>query len=122
MLLAPALARLSADLQATDDRAEMRNALALALRDSTVQLLFKDRDSGAWHDTRGRPVDPLSDLAPDRSTLALGADGQYRDVVLVHDVALLDDRELLDAVSAIVLAGWRREQLTAGLRQATVDL
>ena len=35
---------------------------------------------------------------------------------------LLDDRELLDGVSGMVLASWRHERLTAELGQAMTDL
>jgi signal transduction histidine kinase len=43
-------------------------------------------------------------------------------VALVHDVALLDDRELLDGVTGIVLAGRRHERLTSDLAAAMEDL
>jgi signal transduction histidine kinase len=43
-------------------------------------------------------------------------------VALIHDVALLDDPELLDDVSGIILAGRRHERLTASLSDALSDL
>jgi signal transduction histidine kinase len=44
------------------------------------------------------------------------------DAALVHDVALLDDSELLEGVGGMVLAGWRHERLTADLGRAVTDL
>jgi signal transduction histidine kinase len=121
-LLAQALARLGAALQASHDGVDVRHALAAALRDPTVQLLVKDPGSGAWRDARGRPVASAPAVAPDRAITTIGVDGEHRDVALVHDVALLDDRELLDAVSRTALAGWRHERLTADLGRAMTDL
>jgi signal transduction histidine kinase len=122
MLLAQALARLGAALPLSDDRIDIRDALATALHDSTVQLLFTDPDSGAWRDARGRPVAWPPEPAPDRVYTTVGVDGEHPDVALVHDVALLDDAELLDAVSSMVLAGWRHERLTADLCRAMADV
>jgi signal transduction histidine kinase len=122
MLLAQALARLGAALRASEDHVDTRDALATALRDSSVTLLFEDPGSGAWRDARGQLVGSPSDLGPERAITSVGTDGRRRNVALVHDVALLDDRELLDAVSGMVLAGWRQEQLTGELRRAMTDL
>jgi signal transduction histidine kinase len=122
MLLAQALARFGAALRLSDDRIDIRDALATALHDFTVQLLFKDPDSGAWRDARGRPVAWPPDPAHDWAITRVGADGEHHDVALVHDVALLDDPELLGAVCGMVVAGWRHEQLTAELCRAMADL
>jgi signal transduction histidine kinase len=48
-------------------------------------------------------------------------DGRH-DVALIHDVALAYDRELLDGVSGMILAGRRHERLTANLSDALSDL
>ncbi|HEX5859699.1 MAG TPA: ATP-binding protein [Microbacterium sp.] len=122
MLLAQTLARLGSALRASDDRADMRDGLATALRDSTVQLRFRDPGSGAWRDGRGRPVDWPPDPSDDRAITTISVDGTQPDVALVHDVALLDDPELLDAVSGMVLAGSRHERLVADLGRAMSDL
>jgi signal transduction histidine kinase len=122
MLLAQTLARLGSTLRASDDRTDMRDGLAGALRDSTVQLLFREPDSAAWRDGRGRPVDWPPDPSPDRAITTVSVDSTQPDVALVHDVALLDDPELLDAVSGMVLAGSRHERLAADLGRAMSDL
>jgi signal transduction histidine kinase len=122
VLLAGALARLGLALRASDDRAQMRDALAVALADSTTQLLFREPGSGAWHDARGRAVRWPPEQAPDRALTAIDTDDGRSDVALIHDVALLDDLELLDGVSGMVLAGLRHERLTADLERAMHDL
>jgi signal transduction histidine kinase len=44
------------------------------------------------------------------------------DVTLIHDDALLDDQELLDGVSGMVLAEWRHKRLTEDLGDALIAL
>jgi signal transduction histidine kinase len=122
MLLAQTLARFGSALRASDDRADMRDALATALRDSSMQLLFRERDSGAWQDARDRPVTWPPDLAADQAITTVSVDGAQPDVALVHDVALLDDPELLDGVSGMVLGGSRHQRLSADLGRAMIDL
>ena len=100
----------------------MRDALATALRDSSMQLLFRERDSGAWQDARDRPVTWPPDLAADQAITTVSVDGAQPDVALVHDVALFDDPELLDGVSAMVLGGSRHQRLSADLGRAMIDL
>jgi signal transduction histidine kinase len=122
MLLAGALARLGAAMRAGDDRAHLREALAVALGDPSTQLLFRDRDSGTWQDARGRAVDRSQEPAPGRAVTVIETDDGSHDVVLIHDVALLDDPELLDGVSGMGLAAWRHGRLTADLGRALGDL
>ena len=123
MLLAGALARLGLALRASDDRAHMRNALAAALGDPTTQLLFRSLESDGWHDANGRPFAwPQTPMGPDRAVTVVGTDDGGQEVALVHDAALLDDHELLDGVSGMVLAGWRHERLTSDLSRAMSEL
>ena len=122
MQLGGALARLGVALRASDDRAHMRDALATALGDSTTQLVFRDAGSGDWHDARGRPADWPQGPSPDRAVTVIDTGNRRQEVALVHDVALLDDQELVDGVSGLVLAGWRHERLTLDLGRALGDL
>jgi signal transduction histidine kinase len=122
LLLAGALARLGVALRASDDRQQMRDALATALGDATTQLIFRDPRSGGWHDARGRPATLPGESARNRALTTIDTDDGGHDVALIHDVALLDDPELLDGVSGMILAGWRHERLTADLSDALSDL
>ena len=96
----------------------MRDALRTALGDATTDLLFRDPDTDGWRDARGRPIQWPREPGPNRAVTAIDTGDGRQDVALVHDVALLDDRELLDGVGGMVLASWRHERLTAELGQA----
>jgi signal transduction histidine kinase len=122
VLLANALSRLGAALRRSDEPAEVRDALAAALSDSSIQLLFCDRDTATWHDALGRAVPWPQPLPAVRAATTISGDGAPDEVVLLHDPALRDDPELLEGVSAIVVAGWRQERLTADLGRAMSDL
>ena len=122
MLLAGALAGLGGALRASDDRVHMRDSLATALGDSTAELLVRDPGSGGWHDARGRAVDWLQEPPAGRGVSVIDTDDGREEVALVHDIALLDDQELLDGIGGMVLAGWRRERLTTDLGEAMTDL
>jgi signal transduction histidine kinase len=117
-LLAQSLARLSEALRSGGGRVGMRDAVATAIRDPTVQLLFHHPGAATWRDAWGRAVAEPHQRPPDRAVTTLGRD----EVALVHDRALLDDTELLDAVGAMLLAEWRHERLTADLRRAMSEL
>ena len=122
MLLARTLGGVGAALRASDDRVHMRDALRTALGDATTDLLFRDPDADGWRDARGRPIQGPREPVSDRAVTAIDTGDGRQDIALVHDVALLDDRELLDGVSGMVLANWRHERLTAELGQAMTDL
>jgi signal transduction histidine kinase len=122
MLLARTLGGLGAALHASDNFVHMREALRTALGDATTDLLFRDPDTDVWQDARGRPIQWPREPVRDRAVTAVDTGDGRRDIALVHDVALLDDPELLDGVSGMVLADWRHERLTADLGQAMTDL
>ena len=122
MLLAQALARLGTALRGSDDRGDLRDALATAVRDPTLEILFRDPGSDTWQDAHGHDVRWPATPAPGAAVTTVGDVSDHPDVALVHDVALLDDSELLNGVTGMLLAGWRREQLTADLEHALKDL
>jgi signal transduction histidine kinase len=92
------------------------------MRDSTVQVVYRDPISGTWRDARDREVGWPLDPGPDRAVTTVWLNGDQPDVALVHDVSLLDDSELLEGVGGLVLADWRHAQLTADLGRALTDL
>jgi signal transduction histidine kinase len=120
MQLAGALADLGVALRASDDRTHMRDALATALSDPTTELRFRDHGSGPWRDARGREV--RQEQPPDRAVSVIDTDDGDQDVALIHDVALLDDQELLHGVSGVVLTDLRNERLAADLGRAMSEL
>jgi signal transduction histidine kinase len=122
MLLAGALARLALALRASDDPAAVRDALATTVGDPTLNLLVYEQGSGEWHDPDGRSVAGPQAAAPGGAVTLIGARGGTAEAALVHDPVLRGDEELLDGVSAIVLAGWRYEWLMSDLERAMSDL
>ncbi|MGN6169432.1 MAG: histidine kinase, partial [Solirubrobacteraceae bacterium] len=121
-LLAGALRGLGAALQASDAPLAVRDALAQALGDPTLQLLVRDGQSEDWRDASGHPVTVPGTSDPRRAVTRIGDDDVEPRVALVHDVALRDDPELLDDISGMVLASLRHEQLMSSLVAAMSDL
>jgi signal transduction histidine kinase len=121
-LLAGALRGLGAALQASDAPSAVRDALAQALRDPTLQLLIRDGRSGTWRDASGHPVAEPETSDVRRAVTAIGDEQAEPRVALVHDVALRDDPELLDDIGGMVLASLRHEQLMSSLIAAMSDL
>ena len=122
MMLAGTLAHLGAALHDREDPRGQRDALAAALSDSTMELLVHDSTSGGWHDSSGCVATWPRPLAAGRAVTAIDGPGGRDDLVLIHDRALSDDRELLDGVSGIVVAGRRHERLVFDLSRAMGDL
>jgi len=126
MQLAGTLAALGGALRASDDRSHVRDALRIALGDPKTDLLFRDPKadlaSDGWRDAHGHAVQWPPQPGPDRTVTPIDTGDDRQDVALIHDVALLDDRELLEGVNAMVLANWRHERLTTELGRALDDL
>jgi hypothetical protein len=66
-----------------------------------------------WRAARGHSIQGQQEPVLDRAVTAIDTGDGRHETALVHDVALLGDRELLDGVSGMVLANWRHERLTA---------
>jgi signal transduction histidine kinase len=93
----------------------VRDALAEALGDPTLRLLF-------WDDERyvnldGRPVEP----APDRAVTVLEYGGE-RFAALEHDPYLYEDRDLLEAVGAAARLAVENSRLQAQLRAQLAEV
>jgi signal transduction histidine kinase len=98
------------------DPADLRGPLAQALRDPSLRLVYWLPQFGSWADQNGQPVDLPAD--PDRVTM-IERDGA-RVAALLHDPALAEERQLLDAVSAAAAIALETGRLQAELR-ANVD-
>lgn len=95
---------------------DLRSPLAQALRDPSVDLVYWLPQFGSWADQDGRPVDLPAD--PARVTM-IDRDGA-RVAALLHDPALNEEPDLLDAVSAAAAIALETGRLQAELR-ANVD-
>ncbi len=100
--------------------ADLRDALARALRDPSLTLAFWLPDYQCYADLDGRPVDlPKGDGR--RAMTLIDRDGAHV-AALLHDPALDDERELLDAVTAAAGIALENGRLHAALTARLEDL
>jgi signal transduction histidine kinase len=100
--------------------AELRDGLARALRDPSLTLAYWLPDFGSYVDLDGTAVELPS---PDdrRATTLIDRDG-IRVAALLHDPALNDEPELLDAVTAAAGIALENARLHAELRARLEEL
>jgi signal transduction histidine kinase len=97
----------------------LRDALARALGDPRLEVAYR-LPNGFYVDASGRPVD-LAIRGPGRSVTPLERDGQEM-AALIHDQAVLDDRALLDAVSAAARLTASNARLQAEVRAQVAEV
>jgi signal transduction histidine kinase len=110
-----AMTRLMVELAELPPPQRVRDALARALGDPTLRLLF-------WVDTRyvdldGAPAEP----DPSRAVTVLEYGGE-RFAALEHDPFLYEDRELLEAVGAAARLAVENSRLQAQLRAQLAEV
>ncbi|HET8756667.1 MAG TPA: histidine kinase [Solirubrobacteraceae bacterium] len=98
---------------------ELRDALARALRDPTLELAFWLPEYRTWAGADGRPVALDGDGA--RATKIIERKGT-RVAALTHDPALLDQPELVDAVAAAAAIALDNARLQVELRARLEEL
>jgi signal transduction histidine kinase len=107
------------ELRADPAPADLRDALARALRDPSLTLAYWLPEFGSYADHDGRSVElPNSD---GRRVRLIERDGA-RVAALVHDPALSDEPELLDAVTAAAGIAIEKSQLNVELRARVEEL
>jgi signal transduction histidine kinase len=114
-----AVGGLVVELHSDPAPADLRDALARALRDPTLTLAYWLPDFRAYVDLDGRPVE-LSDEAG-RTTTLIEHNGA-RIAALQHDAAVKDEPELLDAVTAAAAIAVENARLHAELRARLDEL
>jgi signal transduction histidine kinase len=97
----------------------LRDALARALGDPSLELVYRIGDTESYVGIDGRPVD--IDTDSERSVTMLERGGR-RVAALVHDPALAEHPELLDAVSSAAGLALENERLQAELRAQLEEL
>jgi len=122
--LAGALSRLSIALRAGTDQSAARAALASAVGDPSLTLLFRAPGADGWSDEAGRAAEWPRPLGAGRAATVLpaGAERGREELVELHDAALRDDQDLLEGAGAMVLAAVRHGALEADLASALTDL
>jgi signal transduction histidine kinase len=97
----------------------LRDALARALRDPSLELAYWIPESESYVGIDGRPVDLHTD---EERAVTLLERGGRRVAALVHDPALGEHQELLDAVSSAAGLALENERLQAELRAQLEEL
>lgn len=108
------------ELRADPGPAELRDALARALRDPSLALAYWVPQFRSWAELNGRAME-LPRHGSGRETKVIERDGA-RVAALVHDPALLDEPELLDAVTAAAGIALENARLQAELRARLEEL
>ena len=98
---------------------DLRDALANALRDPSLDLAYWLPGFQAYVDLQGRPVKLPDD--PDRTATLIERDGRHV-AALLHDRALGDERQLLAAVGAAAGMSLENARLQAELRARVEEL
>ncbi|MQA73837.1 MAG: histidine kinase [Solirubrobacterales bacterium] len=119
MLRAGAVGELVARVGGAIAGRELRDELARALNDPSLELAFWIPDSGAYVDPEGRSLElPESGR---RATSDVTLDGR-RVAVLIHDPLLLEEPELVEAVGAAAALALEKDRLEAELRAKIGEL
>jgi signal transduction histidine kinase len=108
------VAGLVVQLGAQPPAARVRDLLAHALGDPSLELMFWRPGAGSYVDARGRAV-TLPEPGAARAVTLLEGDGE-RLGALLHDRTLLDDPELLEGVAAAARLALDNARLQAELR------
>ena len=116
----PPLADLLIQLRADPAPANLRTALAGALRDPSLTLAYWLPEYGRWVDVDGSAVES-SDGDPGRARTVIERDGAPV-AALFHDPALADEPQLLDSVTAAAAIALDNGRLHAELRARLEEL
>jgi signal transduction histidine kinase len=114
-----AVADLVVDLSETPPE-QLRDALASALGDPSLELVYWSDERGTYLDAGGRPLDLATD-ATGRAVTHLERDGQPMAAIL-HDPALSEDPGLVAAVGAAVRLAVENERLSAEVRAQLAEV
>jgi signal transduction histidine kinase len=115
-----AVGDLFVELRADPAPADLRDALRRALRDPSLRLVYWLPEFGSYAYLDGRPVE-LSNEDGGRATTVIERDGT-RVAALLHDPALQDEPELLDAVTAAAGIALENARLNVELRARVEEL
>jgi signal transduction histidine kinase len=108
------------ELQEDPAPADLRDSLARALGDPSLSVAYWLPQFGSWADAEGRAV-TLPKQNGRRATTLIDRDGTHV-AALLHDPALEDEPELLDAVSAAAGIALENGRLHAELRARLDEL
>ena len=108
------------ELRADPAPTDLRDALARALGDPSLTLAFWLPEFRSWADLEGRPV-KLPSSGSGRGTTLIDRNGAHV-AALLHDSALADEPELLDAVTAAAGIALENGRLNVELKARMEEL
>jgi len=115
-----AIGDLLVDLREPAEPGALRDALARALRDPTLELAYWVPEYGTYVGSGGEPVElPAEDSGRVSTFVERGA---TRVAALVHDASLRDEPQLIGAVTSAAGIALENERLQADLRARLSDL
>jgi signal transduction histidine kinase len=100
--------------------AELRDALARALGDPTLELAFWLPEAGRYVDAQGKPVELPSD-DPGRAVTSIEHDGAAV-AALIHDPGLTDEPELVRGIGSAASLALKNQRLEADLTMRLEEL
>jgi signal transduction histidine kinase len=115
-----ALGDLVVELRADLAPSDLRDALARALRDPSLELAYWLPEFATYSDVDGRPLD-IGDLGRGRATTLIDRKGEHV-AALLHDPSLQDEPELLGAATAAAGIAVENGRLQAELRARLEEL
>jgi len=119
MYMAKALQRLVSGLRGRPDMQTLRDVMANALEDDSLELVYWVNESGRWVDSQGREVAlPLPQTNMGRAVTIVEDQQGLPIAALIHDVALLEEPTLVDAVAGSMQAALEGHRMAAALVDA----
>ena len=104
-----------------EDRGTLRDLLADALRDRSLQVIYRLEDKQKWVDASGHAVQLPDESDPARAWTPVERDGRVVGAIL-HDRVLCEDPELVRTVAAAAGLAIENERLEAQLRARVEEL
>jgi signal transduction histidine kinase len=120
MIQSGAVSELVARLSETPQRGELRDALARALGDESLELAYWLPERNRFVDVQGHPV-KLPDPGTDRAVTKVKREGSYV-AALVHDPVLDEQHGHVEAVCSAASLALENERLEAELRAKVEEL
>jgi signal transduction histidine kinase len=117
---AEAISSLVGRLGGGGSRRALREALAEALGDPTLELAYWVPNHDAYVDSEGRPM-RLDPASKGKIATTIEHDGR-RVAAIIHDAELADEREHVEAVGAAAALALENERLDAELRATVAEL
>jgi signal transduction histidine kinase len=121
LMVGGVLERLGVELGRDLTSRQLGSAMAAALCDPRLEVLVPDAAPGRWIDGEGSSTSLAEAAASGRAVTRIDEDGRPV-AAFVHDPALGDDDELLDAVGAMVGIALRHERLHEQLERSRSQL